>query len=203
MMTLSPFGSQLAFLMGAGVSISISQGMLTALRLKMRSRFSLPPVSSLSSSGENSTVLTTCLWSNWCSSSPFTASQSRAEKSPPPVATRLASELKAALHTAPLCPSKVPIQSPLSPQRSIGFLSWQPLTKKVPSSVSRLKRTSTTGRKCPGHTMGNLRCSGSQGVVEGDGDSSEAVEATEPDDFSARGAEEDMFDCLERFYCRP
>ena len=46
-----------------------------------------------------------------------------AVKSAAPVAALLASLLRLAPHTAPLWPSKVPIQSPVSPWRSIGFPS--------------------------------------------------------------------------------
>lgn len=48
-----------------------------------------------------------------------------AEKSAAPVAAFVASWFKVALHTAPLCPSKVPIQSPVSPCRNMGFPSNQ------------------------------------------------------------------------------
>ena len=48
---------------------------------------------------------------------------SYAVKSAAPVAACVASLFKVALHTAPLCPSKVPIQSPVSPCRNIGFPS--------------------------------------------------------------------------------
>ena len=48
---------------------------------------------------------------------------SYAEKSAAPVAAFVASLLRVAPHTAPLCPSNVPIQSPVSPCRSIGLPS--------------------------------------------------------------------------------
>ena len=46
-----------------------------------------------------------------------------AEKSAAPVAALVASLLSVAPHTAPLWPSNVPIQSPVSPCRNIGFPS--------------------------------------------------------------------------------
>lgn len=46
-------------------------------------------------------------------------------KSAAPVAACVAAVLRATPHTAPLCPSNVPIQSPVSPCRSIGFPSEQ------------------------------------------------------------------------------
>lgn len=45
------------------------------------------------------------------------------EKSAAPLAAKLAFCVKATPHTAPLCPSKVPIQSPVSPCRSMGLPS--------------------------------------------------------------------------------
>ena len=44
-------------------------------------------------------------------------------KSAAPVAARVASLLSVALQTAPLCPSNVPTQSPVSPWRSMGLPS--------------------------------------------------------------------------------
>ena len=46
-----------------------------------------------------------------------------AEKSAAPVAALVASLFSVAPHTAPLCPSNVPIQSPVSPCLSIGLPS--------------------------------------------------------------------------------
>lgn len=46
-----------------------------------------------------------------------------AEKSAEPVAARRALVSKQQLHTAPLCPSNVPIQSPVSPFLSMGLES--------------------------------------------------------------------------------
>jgi len=48
---------------------------------------------------------------------------SYAVKSAEPVAARKALVSKQQLHTAPLCPSNVPIQSPVSPFLSIGLES--------------------------------------------------------------------------------
>ena len=77
-----------------------------------------------------------CLWLNVASSSPETASHSLAEKSAEPVAASSAELSSFADQTAPLCPAYVPIQSPLSPRRSIGSLSWQPEMRKTPSGVT-------------------------------------------------------------------
>lgn len=46
-----------------------------------------------------------------------------AEKSADPLAARKALVSRQQLQTAPLCPSKVPIQSPVSPFLSIGLAS--------------------------------------------------------------------------------
>ena len=46
-----------------------------------------------------------------------------AVKSAAPVAANVASLFKVAAQTAPLCPKNVPIQSPVSPWRNIGFPS--------------------------------------------------------------------------------
>ena len=48
-----------------------------------------------------------------------------AVKSAAPVAAFVASPVKVALQTAPLCPSNVPIQSPVSPCRNIGLPSTE------------------------------------------------------------------------------
>lgn len=48
-----------------------------------------------------------------------------AVKSAAPVAASVASCFNVALQTAPLCPSKVPIQSPVSPFRNMGLPSVQ------------------------------------------------------------------------------
>lgn len=67
-------------------------------------------------------------------------------KSPDPVRAKVASLFSLALQTAPLCPLNVPIQSPVSPLRSIGSLSWQALIKKTPSGVTGLYSTPAKGR---------------------------------------------------------
>ena len=54
---------------------------------------------------------------------PLSSKKTHAEKSAAPVAARVASLFKVAPHTAPLWPSNVPIQSPVSPWRIIGFPS--------------------------------------------------------------------------------
>src|SRR6056300_756916 len=73
--------------------------------------------------------------------SPVHASHTFAEKSADPVAARRAGLLRAAPHTAPLWPSKVPIQSPVSPWRSIGLPSLEAETRNSPSGVTSLKDT--------------------------------------------------------------
>ncbi len=84
--------------------------------------------------GLNSTVRTTRLCSNVCMQSPLMAFQSLAVESADPVAARVAPPLSFADHTAPVCPSKVPIQSPVTPSRSMGNLSWDAERKKRPSA---------------------------------------------------------------------
>jgi len=91
------------------------------------------------------------------SSAPDTASHSLAVKSAAPVAASVAFSSSRAAHTAPLCPANVPIQSPVSPRRSMGHLSWHAETRKTPSAVGRLYATSVSGRVCPGHTIGTWR----------------------------------------------
>ena len=71
-----------------------------------------------------------CLCGKECSSSPVSASQTFALKSAEAVTARVASPLRLAPHTQPLCPSKVPIQSPDSPLRSIGLPSLEALITK-------------------------------------------------------------------------
>ena len=56
-----------------------------------------------------------------------------------------------------LCPSNVPIQSPVTPFRSIGCLSRQALRRKTPSTVCGENCSSTMARLWPGHTMGICR----------------------------------------------
>ena len=89
----------------------------------MRSSFSDPPVSSRWQSPEKHTDLTMCLCSNLYSSSPVMAFHSRAEKSALAVAACVAGAFRVAPHTHPLCPSNVPIQSPVSPLRIMGWPS--------------------------------------------------------------------------------
>ena len=71
---------------------------------------------------KNSVIQQTLVW--W---SPdlfhLPGTSTHAVKSAAPVAALLASLLRLAPHTAPLWPSNVPIQSPVSPWRSIGFPS--------------------------------------------------------------------------------
>ena len=82
---------------------------------------SLLPVARAALSLLKLTLLTICLCWRVSSSSPDRASHTLAEKSAAPVAALLASLLMSTPHTAPLCPSNVPIQSPVSPARNIGF----------------------------------------------------------------------------------
>ena len=67
--------------------------------------------------------MTMCLCSNLYSSSPVMAFHSRAEKSALAVAACVAGAFRVAPHTHPLCPSNVPIQSPVSPLRIMGWPS--------------------------------------------------------------------------------
>ena len=62
-------------------------------------------------------------WKTLSQLSGFKQNESYAEKSAAPVAAFVASLLRVAPQTAPLCPSNVPIQSPVSPCRSIGLPS--------------------------------------------------------------------------------
>ena len=72
-----------------------------------------------------------------------------AVKSADPVAARVAGAFRQALHTAPLCPSNVPIQSPVVPLRSMGLPSLLALTMNRPSLVTGENWRSTIGRECP------------------------------------------------------
>eukprot|EP00520_Triparma_pacifica_P005670 CAMPEP_0118658792 /NCGR_PEP_ID=MMETSP0785-20121206/14760_1 /TAXON_ID=91992 /ORGANISM="Bolidomonas pacifica, Strain CCMP 1866" /LENGTH=89 /DNA_ID=CAMNT_0006551839 /DNA_START=633 /DNA_END=902 /DNA_ORIENTATION=- len=74
-----------------------------------------------------------CLWVKVVRWEPVMESQRRAEKSPDAVDARLQPRSIFASHTAPLCPTNDPIQSPVSPLLIIGVLSWQALVRKVPS----------------------------------------------------------------------
>ena len=109
-------------------------------RSNIRSSFSWPAVKSLlpAQSREKSTVLTTCLWAHVYRSAPVIASHNFTEKSAEAVAAFVAGKFSFADHTAPLWPANVPIQSPVSPLRSIGFLSRQALMRKMPSGVGAL-----------------------------------------------------------------
>jgi hypothetical protein len=78
----------------------------------------------------------------------------RAEKSALAVAPCVAGAFSVAPHTHPLCPSNVPIQSPVSPFRSIGWPSLLLEIKNTPSSVTSLYSRFTIGRECPWHTSG-------------------------------------------------
>ena len=100
------------------------------LRSKMRTIFSMPPVMTLVRFSEKWHVRTICLCWKRCSSSPVSASHTRAVKSADAVSASSAGLFSFAAHTAPLCPSKVPIQSPVSPFLSIGFPSLLALTRK-------------------------------------------------------------------------
>mmetsp|Transcript_28490 Transcript_28490/g.64509 ORF Transcript_28490/g.64509 Transcript_28490/m.64509 type:complete len:206 (-) Transcript_28490:3-620(-) len=117
------------------------------LMSNMRSFASFPPVTSVLLSADQSAARTMCRCLSSRSSSPVIASQTLAEKSPEHVATRVAGALSAAPQTAPLCPSKVPIQSPVSPERSIAVLSWQAEMRKTPSSVTSENSIPATGRE--------------------------------------------------------
>ena len=90
---------------------------------KIRSFLSLEPVARSWESAEKLTDLTMWLWARVASSSPETASQILAEKSAAPEAALVALELRSTPQTAPLWPSNVPTQSPVSPCRSIGLPS--------------------------------------------------------------------------------
>ena len=67
---------------------------------------------------------------------------------------RVAVRSSAAHHTAPLWPWKVPIQSPVVPERIIAVLSWQAEMRKTPSSVTSLNSMPATGLECPGQMSG-------------------------------------------------
>jgi hypothetical protein len=82
-----------------------------------------------------------CLCAKLNTSSPDTASHTRAEKSADAVAACVAGVFRHALHTAPLWPSNVPIQSPVSPLRSIGLPS-----ANIQHQVSGTGRTRCTHR---------------------------------------------------------
>ena len=124
------------------------------LMSNIRSFDSFPPVTSVELSADQSAQRTMCRCLNSQSSSPEMASHTLAEKSAEHVAACVAGLLSAAPHTAPLCPSKVPIQSPVSAARSCAVLSWQAEMRKTPSSVGSLYSMPATGRECPGQISG-------------------------------------------------
>mmetsp|Transcript_13900 Transcript_13900/g.38106 ORF Transcript_13900/g.38106 Transcript_13900/m.38106 type:complete len:230 (+) Transcript_13900:216-905(+) len=135
--SLVPHGRKSALLTPAvWPSISVMDWVLSVS--KILSFLNLPPHMSSLVSGEKSTLLT--MWEHWklCSSSPVSASHSRAVKSADPVAARRAGVSRRADHTAPLCPSKVPIQSPVSPRRIIGLESKHAEIRNKPSGVTLL-----------------------------------------------------------------
>ena len=105
-----------------------------------RISFSYPPVTSVRPSppGPKATVRTMCECGRQASSSPETASKTRAEKSAEAVAHRSASLSKEQPQTAPLWPTKVPIQSPVRPLRSMGWPSLEAEVRKTPSGVGEL-----------------------------------------------------------------
>ena len=102
--------------------------------------------------------LTMWLCGNCTSSSPVKQFQILAVKSALPVTALVAWSLTLTHHTAPLCPKKVPTQSPVFPCLSIGFPSLQAESKKYPSCVIPEKSKSTTGRVWPVHVSGVCRC---------------------------------------------
>merc|ERR1719361_2666588 len=92
-------------------------GSLGCSRSNILKTLSLLPVARAALSLLKLTLLTMCLCWRVSSSSPDRASHTFAEKSAAPVAALLASLLMSTPHTAPLWPSNVPIQSPVSPAR--------------------------------------------------------------------------------------
>lgn len=126
----------------------------THVNRRLRTFASFPPVMSVVESADQSTQRTICLCLSSSSSSPVSASHTLAEKSPDAVAARVAGMFSAAPQTAPLWPSNVPIQSPVSPERIIAVLSWHAEMRKTPSSVSALNSRPATGRLWPGHISG-------------------------------------------------
>ena len=97
-------------------------------RSHTRTRFSIPPVAkrrfALSPSpAAKATARTMWLCPSTAIVSPVKVSHTLALKSALPVAASVASEESLALQIAPLCPMKVPIQSPVRPSRSMGLLS--------------------------------------------------------------------------------
>lgn len=82
------------------------------------------------------------------------STNTHAVKSALPDAAREVSGESLLLQTAPLCPMKVPIQSPVH-SRSMGFPSLQlEMRTYLPSSCSGEKERWVTGRVCPGATRG-------------------------------------------------
>ena len=74
-----------------------------------------------------------------------------AEKSAAPVAAFVASLFNVAPHTAPLWPSNVPIQSPVSPCRNIGFPSENVTDKMGPPQILHNSSINVT-ELCGTHT---------------------------------------------------
>ena len=116
------------------------------LRSKSRTFFSCPPVKRCDVDGEKATLRTMWLWGNECNAAPENVSHiflessldrmsypkskaTHAVKSALPVAAFDESAESLVLHTAPLCPMKVPIQSPVH-SLNIGFPSLQLDTSK-------------------------------------------------------------------------
>ena len=93
------------------------------------------------------TVFTMCLCANVCKQSPVIALNNFALKSALAVAQCVAGTFKVASQHAPLCPSNVPIQSPVVASLSIGFPSLLEETRKVPSGVSLEYSKETIGRE--------------------------------------------------------
>lgn len=116
-------GCQIADLMVAVCPSSSTAGESGRYRSKIRSLFSSPPVTIRVPSGLKSAVRTMCWCENEYNSRPVHASHTLAVKSAEPVTARWAPRVSRALHTAPLWPLNVPIQSPVWPSLSIGLPS--------------------------------------------------------------------------------
>mmetsp|Transcript_6580 Transcript_6580/g.16898 ORF Transcript_6580/g.16898 Transcript_6580/m.16898 type:complete len:210 (+) Transcript_6580:935-1564(+) len=146
--------SKMAFLMAPVCPFITTTASSPFSTSQHRTTLSLQPVRRRWASPEKSTALTMCGCAYVRNSSPVSAFQVLAEKSAAPVAQRRAALSMVAPHTAPLCPSNVPIQSPVIPFRRMGLPSLHALIRKKPSSVTGLKARSTTGRVCPEHVSG-------------------------------------------------
>eukprot|EP01139_Manchomonas_bermudensis_P019633 Amastigsp_a677050_48.p2 type:complete len:239 gc:universal Amastigsp_a677050_48:257-973(+) len=90
---------------------------------KTLSSFLRPPVATRPPSLVTSTPLTTCSCGRVRTSSPESNDHSLTEKSAEAVATSGARAAFRMHHTAPLWPSNVPIQSPVTPSRTMGLPS--------------------------------------------------------------------------------